>query len=59
MRSNEPTTNKISYKLALMKSADKEMNVISENQTMFFNSVGFFLKKNIYQSQFINSEEVR
>ena len=28
-----------------MKSADKEMNVISENQTMFFNSVGFFLKK--------------
>lgn len=41
MRNNEPTTNKISYKLALMKSGEKEMNVISENQTVFSNCVGF------------------
>lgn len=27
-----------------MKSADKEMNVISENQTVFFNCVGFLKK---------------
>lgn len=37
-----------------MKSADKEMNVISENQTVFFNCVGFlkiyiYLPKSIYK----------
>lgn len=42
-----------------MKSGEKEMNVISENQTVFSNCVGFKKKNNIYQSQFINSEEVR